>query len=196
MDAKTKEELANYLLNNCFILGGYEQTRNKYYQVLNNKEELQALFRPLGYTLVLHPSPLKVVQLINNHEGNQARLSKYESILLLILRLLYIQKRESLSSSEDWVTASIEEIQTEYNKLNLIRKLDKRMMEGAFRTFRRFNLAMPLERLDNSMANVQIFSSVILAIPDNKISWSCEQTRAYLEQYQKSSSQDEQEDLE
>jgi hypothetical protein len=46
------------------------------------------------------------------------------------------------------------------------------------------------------MANVQIFPSVILSIPDNKIAWGCEQTRAFLEQYQKTGSQDEQEDSE
>lgn len=191
MDARTKEYLANYLLNKCFLLGGYEQTRSRYYQVLNNREEFQALFRPLGYTLVLHPSHLKVIQLINNHEGNQAHLLKYESILFLILCLLYIQKRESLSSGEDWVVATVEEIETEYKKLNLARKLDRRLLEDVFRTFRSFNLATTIDRLDNAAARVQIFPSVILAVPDNKIDWSCEQTRACLAQYQKARAQDE-----
>ena len=77
MNATMKEDIANYLLNNCFILGSFDATRDKYYQVLNNKEEFTELFRPLGYTLILHPSPLKVIQLVNNHEGNQTRLLKY-----------------------------------------------------------------------------------------------------------------------
>lgn len=191
MDARVKEELANYLLNKCFLLGGYEQTRSKYYQVLNNREEFQALFRPLGYTLVLHPSPLKVIQLINNHEGNQERLLKYESIILLILRILYIQKRESLSSGEDWVIATVEEIEAEYNKMNVARKLDKRLLEAVFSRLRSFNLATSLDRLDNSAARVQIFPSVILAIPDNKIDWSCDQTRDFLAKYQKADPQDD-----
>lgn len=194
MDAAAKEDLANYLLNNCFLLGGYEETRSRYYKAQNNLEELKALFRPLGYTLVLHPSPLKVIQLINNHEGNQVRLMKYESILLLILRLLFIQKRESLATGEDWVTASVEEIEQEYNKLNLARKLDRRILESTFRTFKRYNLATPLDRLDNSAARVQIFPSVILALPDNKIDWSCERTRSFLARYEASGTKADQED--
>jgi hypothetical protein len=134
--------------------------------------------------------------LVNNHEGNQVRLAKYESIILLILRLLYIEKRESLSGGEDWVVVTVEEIQQEYNKLSLAQRLGKAMLEDAFRTFKSFNLAVPLERLDNVSARIQVFPSVILAIPDNKINWCCEQTREALAQYEKGFSKDRRDDAE
>ena len=94
MDVK---EIANYLLNHCFLPVQVEEMREKHYYAVNHLEELRRVFKPLGYTVVYHTAPLKVIALVNEFEGNQARLNKYESILLLIFRLLYLQKRERYS---------------------------------------------------------------------------------------------------
>lgn len=48
---------------------------------------------------------------------------------MLILRLLYVEKRESLSTSEDRVFVTVEEIKNEYEKLSLPRKFDKVFLE-------------------------------------------------------------------
>ena len=98
---KMLEECANYLLNHCFVLGGVEDQRAKYLYVQDHLNEVRAVFAPLGCSVVLYPAPLQAAALVNEHEGSQARLLKYESILLLVLRLLYLQKRESLSASAD-----------------------------------------------------------------------------------------------
>jgi len=71
--------------------------------------------------VLLYPAPLQAAALVNEHEGSQARLLKYESILLLVLRLLYLQKRESLAASADQVLVTVEEVQTELQKMNLPR---------------------------------------------------------------------------
>ena len=128
MRSETREELANYLLNHCFIIGNLESTREKYYLLTNNEEEMQEIFRPLGYSIVINRN-LRVAQLVNLHELGRVELRKYESILLLIFRLLYVEKRETLSVSEQLVLVTVEEIEDEYNKLNLPKKLDRRMLE-------------------------------------------------------------------
>ena len=110
-----KEEIANYLLNNCFLIGNVDSTREKYYYVINHEESFRQLFQPIGYTLVIHRN-LRVVQLINNHGTGRLALKKYESIMLLIFRLLYVEKRESLSTSEDKVVVTVEEIKNEYQE--------------------------------------------------------------------------------
>ena len=97
------EETANYLLNHCFVLGGVEDQRAKYLYVQDHLDEVRAVFAPLGYSVLLYPAPLQAAALVNGHEGSQARLLKYESILLLVLRLLYLQKRESLAANADEV---------------------------------------------------------------------------------------------
>ena len=110
---KMLEETANYLLNHCFVLGGVEDQRAKYLYVQDHLPEVRAVFAPLGYAVTLYPAPLQAAALVNEHEGSQARLLKYESILLLVLRLLYLQKRESLAASADQVLVTVEEVQTE-----------------------------------------------------------------------------------
>lgn len=187
MKSETKEELANYLLNHCFIIGNLETTREKYYLITNNEEELQSLFRPLGYSIIVNRN-LRVAQLVNLHEMGRIEFQKYETILLLILRLLYVEKRETLSVSEQLVLVTVEEIEREYNKLNLPRKLDRRMLEAALRTFKKYNLALMLDRLDSSSARIQILPSVMLAMPEPAITKAYAQTREYLLKYEKANS--------
>ncbi len=184
MRNETREELANYLLNHCFIIGNLETTREKYYLITNNEEELQAIFRPLGYSIVINRN-LRVAQLVNLHELGRVEFQKYETILLLILRLLYVEKRESLSVSEQLVLVTVEEIEAEYNKLNLPKKLDRRTLEAALRTFKKYNLAIMLDRLESSSSRIQILPSVMLALPEQAITKAYTQTKNYLLQYEK-----------
>ena len=154
---KMLEECANYLLNHCFVLGGVEDQRAKYLYVQDHLNEVRAVFAPLGYSVVLYPAPLQAAALVNEHEGSQARLLKYESILLLVLRLLYLQKRESLSASADQVLVTVEEVQAELQKMNLPR------------TLRRYNLARPVGRLSGLDSRIEVFPTVLLALPDSDL---------------------------
>ena len=126
---KMLEECANYLLNHCFVLGGVEDQRAKYLYVQDHLNEVRAVFAPLGYSVVLYPAPLQAAALVNEHEGSQARLLKYESILLLVLRLL----------------------------------------ERLLRTLRRYNLARPVGRLSGLDSRIEVFPTVLLALPDSDL---------------------------
>ena len=188
-----KEEIANYLLNNCFLIGNVDSTREKYYYVINHEESFRQLFQPIGYTLVIHRN-LRVVQLINNHGTGRLALKKYESIMLLIFRLLYVEKRENLSTSEDKVVVTVEEIKNEYEKLNLPRKFDKVLLEDSLRNIKRYNLVQPLDKLLDMDAKIQIYASVMLAMPDTTISTAYEQTSKLLAQYVNSDEEEENDD--
>ena len=185
-----KEEIANYLLNNCFLIGNVDSTREKYYYVINHEESFRQLFQPIGYTLVIHRN-LRVVQLINNHGTGRLALKRYESIMLLIFRLLYVEKRESLSTSEEKVVVTVEEIKNEYEKLNLPRKFDKVLLEDSLRNIKRYNLVQPLDKLLDMDAKIQVYASVMLAMPDRTISTAYEQTSKLLAQYANSDEEEE-----
>lgn len=187
------EEIANYLLNNCFLIGNVDSTREKYYYVINHEESFRQLFQPIGYTLVIHRN-LRVVQLVNNHGTGRLALKKYESIMLLIFRLMYVEKRESLSTSEDKVVVTVEEIKNEYEKLNLPRRFDKVLLEDSLRNIKRYNLVQPLDKLLDMDAKIQIYPSVMLAMPDTTISKAYEQTSKLLAQYVNSDEEDENDD--
>ena len=193
MAVDIKEEIANYLLNNCFLIGNVDSTREKYYYVINHEESFRQLFQPIGYTLVVHRN-LRVVQLINNHGTGRLALKKYESIMLLIFRLLYVEKRESLSTSEDKVVVTVEEIKNEYEKLNLPRRFDKALLEDSLRNIKRYNLVQPLDKLLDMDAPIQVYASVMLAMPDTTISTAYEQTSKLLSQYVNSDEEEENDD--
>lgn len=193
MAVDIKEEIANYLLNNCFLIGNVDSTREKYYYVINHEEAFRQIFQPIGYTLVIHRN-LRVVQLVNNHGTGRLSLRKYESIMLLIFRLMYVEKRESLSTSEDRVIVSVEEIKNEYEKLNLPRKFDKGLLEDSLRNIKRYNLVQPLDKLLDMDAKIQIYPSVMLAMPDTTITKAYEQTSKLLMQYVNTDEEDEDND--
>lgn len=183
-------EVANYLLNHCFLPSQAEDLREKHYYAVNHLEELRRIFKPLGYTVVYHTAPLKVIALVSEYEGNQAQLMKYESILLLIFRLLYLQKREKLSLDGEHVVVTVGEILEEYQKLGLPRKLDRATLESILRTLKAYNLARPLDRLTEEDAKIEIYPTVILALPDNVLKASRDETVAALDQYRKANEED------
>ena len=190
MATDIKEEIANYLLNNCFLMGTVDTTREKYYYVINHEESFRQIFLPIGYTLVIHRK-LRVVQLINNHGSGRIALRKYESIILLIFRLLYVEKRESLSTNEDRIYATVEEIKNEYEKLNLPRKFDRAFLEDSIRNIKRYNLVQVADKLVDMDARIQIYPSVMLAMPDSNISKAYDETVKLLSQYENSEEEDE-----
>lgn len=79
-----KEEIANYLLNNCFLIGNVDSTREKYYYVINHEESFRQIFQPIGYTLVIHRN-LRVVQLVNNHGTGRLALKNMKALCFLYL---------------------------------------------------------------------------------------------------------------
>ncbi|MGN0633227.1 MAG: DUF4194 domain-containing protein [Oscillospiraceae bacterium] len=183
MDTKTRENVANYLLNHCFVPCDLDSTREKYYTIVNNQQEFSEIFKPIGYSLIIHPAPLRIVQLVNNHEGNQIRLKKYESIITLILRLLYIEKRECLPGKDENVKVSVEDIEQKYNTLNLPRRLDQKMLESVFKELKKYNIAFPVNKLSDASSEIIIMSTVMLALPDRKITEAYENTQAFLYKY-------------
>ena len=126
-----------------------------------------------------------MISLVSEYEGNQAKLNKYESILLLIFRLLYLQKREKLSLDGEHVVVTVGEIQEEYQKLGLPRKLDRITLESILRTLKAYNLAKPLDRLTGEDAKIEIYPTVILALPDNVLKASRDETAAALDKYRR-----------
>lgn len=182
MKPELLEELCNYLLNHGFVVGDLDATREKYYAILNNEDELQRVFHPLGYVVYIQRS-LRVAHLVNLHNNGRLELRKYESILLLLLRVLYVEKRESLSVNAQLVTITVDELEKEYNKLNLPRKLDKRVLEDSMRLFKKYNFAYALDKLDDTTSRIQILPSVILAMPDKALVKASDETRAFLMQY-------------
>lgn len=177
--------VANKLLNQCFLLKRRDDTKKDYTFVRENRELFSTYFDLLGYELKINEDQ-GVIGLVNQFGTGRIELSKYDSILLLILRLLYIEKRKELSTSSEDVTVLMEEIREKYAMLKIKTKpiLDKGMERGMVRLFRRYNIIQNIDTdVSRADARIVIYPSVIMAVPVENINDYYEMTERKLEEY-------------
>lgn len=132
--------VANKLLNHSFIVKRKEDSRKDYIFILQNKSYFEQYFDLLGYELKVNENT-EVVALHNITGTGRLRLKKIESILLLILRLLYIERRNELGLHDDVIILA-ESIYEKYGMLKIDSKsnIDKRSLKESLRIFKRYNL--------------------------------------------------------
>ena len=162
---------ANKLLNHCFLVKKKEENRKDYLFVQQHRELFNEYFDLLGYQVVINESN-GVIALVNTSGIGRFRLKKVESIFLLILRLLYIEKRKELSLNDD-VVVLMDEIHQKYHMLQIDAKkqLDKTMLRSFITLFRRYNI---VDKIDTDVtlsdARLRIYPSVLLAVPNEQLS--------------------------
>jgi len=175
---------ANKLLNSCFVLKKKGDTRNDYIFILQNKELFGEYFDLLGYKIEINENQ-GVAALTNINGTGRLRLKKIESLILLLLRLLYIEKRKELSLTEDVVVLT-DEIQLKYGMLKIEAKanLDKTTLRDTLRLFKRYNIITNLDKdVTLSDARIKIYPSVLLAVPNDNLNSIYEALQEKLKQY-------------
>lgn len=91
-----------------------------------------------------------VIQLTNPQNYNRVNLKLMESVILLILRVLYDEKKRELSISDE-VIVNLGDIQDKFLSLQIRdRMIDKTTMRNSLSLFRRFQL---IELLDRDLGN-------------------------------------------
>jgi hypothetical protein len=175
---------ANMLLNSCFVLKKKDETRNEYIFITQNKEDFTEYFDLLGYKLEINELH-GVVALVSSTGTGRIRLKKAESIFLLILRLLYVEKRKELSLNEEIVVLA-EDIHEKYNMLKIDAKLtlDKTLIRENIRLFKRYNIVSNIDS-DVTMpeARIKIYPSVLFAVPNENLNAMADAIRDKLSKY-------------
>jgi len=172
---------ANKLLNECFILKECPDTKNCYYFVLKEKDLFKAYFDLLGYEVVLNEDS-GIISLNNLFGTGRIRLRKLDSILLLIIRLIYIEEKKRLSQTDSVITQS-DEIYDRYRSLTGIR-LKKHELKTSLGLLKRYHI---INNLDSDMSDpetrIQIYASVTLAFDPAQLDQVYEQSRDKLNKY-------------
>lgn len=161
---------ANKLLNHCFLIKRREDMRNDYVFVVQNKRLFDEYFDLLGYELRVNESS-GVIGLLSLTGTGRLRLKKIESVLLLILRLLYIEKKKEIGLSDD-VVIMAEEIHDKYGMLKIQSKpaIDKTTLRDVIRLFKRFNLADTIDSdVTRPEARIVVYPSVLFAMTSDNI---------------------------
>ena len=173
---------ANKLLNECFIIKKNKDTISDYNFILNYRDYFISLFDVLGYELVIQED--QGVIGINNPAGTgRIHLKKVESMLLLILRLLYIEERKKVSQTGD-VVVIVDQVYDKYNMLKMQNKLDKTTLRNSMGLFRRYHL---IQNLDADMSNpdtrVIIYPSILLAVANSSLDDMYQAAKDKLDKY-------------
>lgn len=173
---------ANKLLNECFIIKKNKDTISDYNFILNYRDYFISLFDVLGYELVIQED--QGVIGINNPAGTgRIHLKKIESMLLLILRLLYIEERKKISQTGD-VVIIVDQVYDKYNMLKMQNKLDKTTLRNSMGLFRRYHL---IQNLDADMSNpdtrVIIYPSILFAVANASLDDMYQAAKDKLEKY-------------
>lgn len=190
---KDKDEfrrICNRLLSQCFLCKGNAANKSDYYFVLKYRTEFQTYLSVLGFRLEINEEN-GVIQLTNTQNYNRLNLKLYESIILLILRILYDEKKRELSISDEAII-NLGDIQDRFLSLQLREKMiDKTTMRNALNLFRRFQLIELLDRdLGNEESRILIYDSIMMAVRIEDIKQAYEK----LELYRKGKKSDEETD--
>lgn len=164
---RDKDEFArvcNRLLSNCFICKNNEATRKDYYFVTKYRKEFQEYLSVLGYRLEINEE-YGVIQVTNPMNYNRYNMKLMESIIILILRILYDEKKRELSVSDE-VIINMGDIHEKFMNLKIRDKIiDKTTMRNAISTMRRFQLIEVLDKnLSNEDSRIIIYDSILMAV--------------------------------
>lgn len=176
---------ANKLLNQCFLLRKQESTKKEYVFVRQNRELFVPLFELLGYELKINEDQ-GVIGIVNQYGTGRLSFNKYESIFLLILRLLYVEKRKELGTFSEEVTVLMEEIREKYAMLKIKTKpvLDKGAERQIVGLFRRYNLIQSLDSdVNQPEARIVIYPSIVMAVTVEDINDYYAMTEQKLKEY-------------
>lgn len=181
------KRICNKLLSQCFLCRASGAGRADFYFVSKYKKEFQEYLSVLGYRLEINEDE-GVIQLTNPQNYNRLNLKLFESVILLILRVLYDEKKRELSVSDE-VIVNLGDIQDKFLSLQIREKMiDKTTMRNALHLFRRFQLIELLDKdLGNEDSRILIYNSIMMAVRIEDIKQAYEK----LELYRKGKAADE-----
>lgn len=156
--------ISNRLLSVCFLTKKKEENKKDYYFIDSHKEIFENLFKTIGWELEIDDT-YGVMHLVNPYNYNRYQFKLFESILLLILRILFYEKLQELTLAEN-VVVRIDEIHQRFAALKLRDKpIDKGTLKSTLRLFKRFNI---IDFIDNDLtagdSRIIIYPTILLAI--------------------------------
>jgi len=161
------KDTANKLLASTFLSRDKRDNKEAYYFLMSYKEVFDEFFEILGYEITLDVQQGSVM-LSGAGAMNSLKLKRDESLVLLILRLLYHEKMKETSLNEN-VVCAVSDIHEKYDYLQIKKKLNKTDLTNSLRIFRRYNLIEATGDLASSSSKIVILPTILMAIKSEDI---------------------------
>jgi hypothetical protein len=163
----TFADICNKLLANTYLARDKRDNKEAYYFVVSYKDLFEEYFKLMNMELILNRD-LGTVTLSNTNTQTILKLKRDESIILLIIRLLYHEKLKETSINTN-VVASINDLHAKYDMLEIKRKINKTDLISMLRLFRKYNLIEPMGDINNSSTQFIIFPTILEALKTEQI---------------------------
>ncbi|MBN2696797.1 MAG: DUF4194 domain-containing protein [Bacilli bacterium] len=160
-------DIVNKLLSTGFLARDKRDNKEQYYFVLSFKNYFDEYFDIINYDVNLDRER-GAIQLVSRDSKNLLRLKKEESIVLLILRILYHQHLVETSINDN-VVIKVDEIHQKYDALELKKKINKTDLVQILRLYRKYNLLEPLGDITQSNTKIVVYPTILLAIDTHSI---------------------------
>ena len=163
----TFADICNKLLANTYLARDKRDNKEAYYFVVSYKDLFEEYFKMMNMDLVLNRD-LGTITLENTNTQTILKLKKDESIMLLIVRLLYHEKLKETSINTNLVI-SLNDLHAKYDMLEIKRKINKTDLIAMLRLFRRYNLIEPMGDINNSNTQIIVFPTILEALKTEQI---------------------------
>ena len=163
----TFKDIANKLLASTFLARDKKDNKDNYYFVVSYKDVFDEFFAILGYEVKLDQG-VGSIMLKSDQNTGFLKLRRDETIILLILRILYHERLKETSLNEN-VVITVLDIHEKYNFLEIKKRINKTDLVSALRLFRRFNLIETIGDITMSNTKVVIMPTILYAINTEEI---------------------------
>ncbi len=163
----TFSDICNKLLANSFLARDKKDNKDSYYFVISYKDLFVEFFSIINYELVINRD-LGCIQVIQQASNNLVHLRKEESIVLLILRLLYQEKLIETSLNSN-VVITVNDIHEQYAMLDIRKRITKTDLLRTLRMFKRFNLLENLGDFNLSHTQLVLYPTLSMALSTENI---------------------------
>ena len=161
------KDAANKLLASTFLSRDKKDNKESYYFLMSYKELFDEFFAILGYEIELDIQSGSVM-LTGATASNTLKLKRDETLVLLILRLLYHEKMKEASLNDN-IVCEVSDIHEKYDYLEIKKKLNKTDLVSSLRLFRRYNLIEVTGDLTTSSCKIVILPTILMAIKSEDI---------------------------
>ncbi len=160
-DKSEFSRICNKLLQVNFITKRKNGDANDYRFILGYKEVFEPFFALLDFELEIKRE-YEVVYIKNMSSYNHLRLKKTDSILLLILRVLFQKKKDTITLSEN-VEVFLYEIHDELTKIGYLdnKRITKNELKPALVMFRNYNLIDYVDTGLHDDCRIKIYPTIL-----------------------------------
>src|SRR5690606_26266950 len=190
-EKSTFSRIVNKLLQVNYITRKKIADANDYRFILAYKEVFEAYFALADFELLIQRHE-EVVYIKNESVFNHLRLKKEESILLLVVRMIYQQKMDVVTLDEN-VEIFLSDIHNELSRIGYLdnKRMTKDKLKPSLQLLRNYNIIDYMDRHLHDDARIKIYPTVLFVVNVDSIKDILDHLDQYVEGGEKDEETDE-----